>query len=408
MNMHNYPVVYFNLSKDDFQPEQIPFLLNYEKEIGCIKLDTDICGLHIDFNGGIRASIPAGNWHVIISDDDSGIIGYDSDISESVLISAEKYFIRWKIDVYKDSELVFSHVMDLSGEKVYFFLAGNVLGDTIAVLPYLREIRDCYKCEVYFKPSTPFIDICNNYFPDINLCNEIPDDCYAAYCLALFQKTPYLIPDDSRLMTVDAAMRLQFNLPKTAPKQVYGPTSGRRIMERYVCISVHGSGIMKRWLHPEGWNTVVKYLKELGYKVFCIDGEAKYSEEQYCISIPDGAEDCTGMLPLMERINLLSYADFFIGIPSGLSWLAYVCDIPVVLISGFSLPYTEFDTAYRVMNTLVCHGCYNSTQVNWKDKCPYHKGTDREYECTKMITPKMVIRVIERLMDDIARRDINV
>lgn len=136
--MHNYPVVYFNLSNGDFLPDQIPFLFNYEKEIGCIKLDTDIVGLRIDFNGGIRVSVSAGNWHVTISDDDSGIIGYDNDISESVLISAEKYFVRWKIDVCKDGELVFSHVLDLSGEKVYFFLAGNALGDTIAVFTYLR------------------------------------------------------------------------------------------------------------------------------------------------------------------------------------------------------------------------------------------------------------------------------
>lgn len=399
--MHNYPVVYFNLSKGDFQPEQLPFLLNYEKEIGDIKLDTDIDGLRIDFNGGIRVSVSAGSWHVTISDDDSGIIGYDSDVSESVLISAEKYFIRWKIDVCKDGELVFSHVLDLSGEKVYFFLAGNALGDTIAVLPYLREIRDYYKCEVYFNSSTPFIDICKHYFSDINLCNEIPKDCYATYCLALFQKTPYLISDDSRLMTTDAAVRLQFALPRNAPKQVYYPTLERKIKEKYVCISIHGSGIMKRWLNPEGWNTVVKYLQGLGYRVFCIDGEAEYNEGQYHVSIPNGAEDCTGMLPLMERINLLSYADFFIGTPSGLSWLADTCNIPVILISGFSLPYTEFDTPYRVINTLVCHGCYNSTQVNWKDKCPYHKGTDREYECTKMITPKMVIRVIDRLLEDI-------
>lgn len=171
---------------------------------------------------------------------------------------------------------------------------------------------------MYFKPSIPFIGICNNYFSDINLCNKIPDDCYATYCLAFFQKTPYLISDDSWLMTTDAAMCLQFALHRNAPKQVYYPTQERKIKGKYVCISIHGSGIMKRWLHPEGWNTVVKYLQGLGYRILCIDGEAKYDEDQYHVSVQKGAEDYTGMLPLMERINLLSYADFFIGISSGL------------------------------------------------------------------------------------------
>ena len=32
--------------------------------------------------------------------------------------------------------------------------------------------------------------------------------------------------------------------------------------------------------------------------------------------------------------------------------------------------------------------------------CPRHKGTDRQYECTRIITPKQVIGHIDRLMAD--------
>ncbi len=102
----------------------------------------------------------------------------------------------------------------------------------------------------------------------------------------------------------------------------------------------------------------------------------------------------------MERINLLAYADFFIGLGSGLSWLAHACGIPVVLISGFSLPIAEFDTPYRIYNQYVCHGCYNDLKVRWKDGCPYHLGTDREFECSKAITPLQVVQAIERLRAD--------
>ena len=106
------------------------------------------------------------------------------------------------------------------------------------------------------------------------------------------------------------------------------------------------------------------------------------------------------MKPLMERINLLAYADFFIGLGSGLSWLADACGIPVVLISGFSLPMGEFETPYRVTNQLVCHGCYNDIRVNWKDICPYHRSTEREFECSKSVTPLQVVQTIERLRED--------
>ena len=100
----------------------------------------------------------------------------------------------------------------------------------------------------------------------------------------------------------------------------------------------------------------------------------------------------------MERINLLAYADFFIGLGSGLSWLAYACDVPVVLISGFSLPLGEFDTPYRVTNQMVCHGCYNDIRVDWKDGCPYHAGTEREFECSRAISFRMVQSAIDRLL----------
>ena len=107
---------------------------------------------------------------------------------------------------------------------------------------------------------------------------------------------------------------------------------------------------------------------------------------------------------MLDRINLIAYADFFIGLGSGLSWLANACNIPVILISGFSLPLGEFDTSYRVTNLLVCHGCYNDIRVDWKDYCPYHLGTEREYECSKSISPGMVIEAIERLLSDKCRR----
>jgi autotransporter strand-loop-strand O-heptosyltransferase len=118
--------------------------------------------------------------------------------------------------------------------------------------------------------------------------------------------------------------------------------------------------------------------------------------------IPHGAEDCTGSLPLAERIALLAHADFFIGLSSGLSWLAWACWIPVILISGFTLPVCEFETPYRVYSTHGCAGCWDDTALAFDHRdflwCPRHKGTDRQYECTRLITGQQVIGHIDRLM----------
>ena len=56
---------------------------------------------------------------------------------------------------------------------------------------------------------------------------------------------------------------------------------------------------------------------------------------------------------------------------------------------------------YRVINESVCHGCFNKYRLdagdwNW---CPIHKGTERQFECTKTITSSMVIEKINHLLN---------
>lgn len=396
--MHKLPIFYFSIRRDEIIPEQLKRLLSFEKAVGDVKCETGIPGLKIDFNAGVRVQVPAGNWHIRISDYDTGMIGFDMDISEQVIISAEKYYIHWMVEAFLNGEKVFEHVINLNDKKIYIYMPNGILGDTVAVLPYVCKLKQQYNAEVYLYPPDMFKDICQEYMPDIALKKEIPEDCYASFCLAVFEHPPYLMPDDSRHWPLYMSAGLVLGLHEVASEIRYYPTAERNISEPYVCIAVQASGIMKRWLYPNGWNMVVAALKEMGYRVLCIDAEPYYKEGSYEVKIPDGAEDFTGKIPLMERINLLAYAEFFIGLGSGLSWLANACNIPVILISGFSLPIAEFETPYRIYNQLVCHGCYNDLKVNWKDGCPYHAGTNREYECSKMISPLQVIEAVCRLL----------
>lgn len=184
-------------------------------------------------------------------------------------------------------------------------------------------------------------------------------------------------------------------LPKDKTRKIAGP---------YVCIAAQSSSQAKYWNNGSGWLGVVKHLKAKGYRVLCIDRENVYGMNSRFNIIPYGVEDFTGKLPLSERIDLLYHADFFIGLSSGLSWVANGVGIPVVLISGFTLPFNEFATPYRVINYHVCNGCWNDTQVVFDHKdfewCPRLKGTDRQFECSRYITPEAVNKVIDKLMAD--------
>jgi autotransporter strand-loop-strand O-heptosyltransferase len=88
----------------------------------------------------------------------------------------------------------------------------------------------------------------------------------------------------------------------------------------------------------------------------------------------------------------------FIGLSSGLSWLAWAYDVPVVMISNFTKSWNEFD-CYRVDNPAGCNGCFNIFQ-NIKSHCPIFEGTLRENECHKKITPEMVIQKINLALSE--------
>ena len=93
--------------------------------------------------------------------------------------------------------------------------------------------------------------------------------------------------------------------------------------------------------------------------------------------------------------------EFFIGLGSGLSWLAWACEKPVIMISGFSDPRSEFYTPYRVHNKNVCNSCWNDKTLpfergNWL-WCPRNKN----FECSKQITFEMVKEKIDNCIVDI-------
>jgi autotransporter strand-loop-strand O-heptosyltransferase len=146
---------------------------------------------------------------------------------------------------------------------------------------------------------------------------------------------------------------------------------------------------------------VIDFLKQAGYRVICIDQQRVHGSGLTWNHIPYGAEDQTGDRPLQERAVWLKHAAFFVGLSSGLSWLAWAVGIEVVMISGFTHPITEFATPYRVINYHACNSCFNDVRLTYdrNDRmwCPRHAGTDRQFECTRLITADHVTSTIARI-----------
>lgn len=99
----------------------------------------------------------------------------------------------------------------------------------------------------------------------------------------------------------------------------------------------------------------------------------------------------TSAASLQERASLLHHADFFVGLSSGLSWLAWALGRPVVMISGFTHPHNEFETPYRVINFHACNSCRNDTGIEFDHA---------NFEFSRLITPRQVIRTVDQLIAD--------
>jgi len=157
----------------------------------------------------------------------------------------------------------------------------------------------------------------------------------------------------------------------------------------------------KYWNNPTGWAEIVRFLKDSGYRVICIDLKSTHGKGLVWTQTPPGAEDQTGDQPLIERARWLKHAEFFIGLSSGLSWLAWSMRTPVVMISGVTHPINEFTTPYRVINYHACNSCWNDPLSPFDRSdfltCPRHKDTPRQFECSRLITAEQVKQTIRRI-----------
>ncbi len=131
----------------------------------------------------------------------------------------------------------------------------------------------------------------------------------------------------------------------------------------------------------KGWQIVVDEIVKSGYDVYNVSYENTLNL--------DNVKGYHGFDDINVALKHILQSRVFIGLSSGLSWLAWAYDIPVVMISGFTKKYNEFE-CFRVVNEHYCNGCFNVFK-NINTKCPLFLNTDRENECHKSITPWMVI-----------------
>ena len=367
-------------------------------------------GIKFDFNHGIRILFPHNNktYHVTFLDIDTGVISYSADtVPGAYVTSVKKFFIKFRLIIHEKGkdEPIFTHDYDCRDKEVMIQLPVGTIGDSIGWFSYVERFQKKHGCKLICVMTPWIAEIVKDQYPDITFIG--PEETknykpYACYYMGLFFRGDVdNQPIDFRYIGLHRTAGYILGVDPADEPPRFNLKAKRKIKEKYVCIATQSSSQAKYWNNPFGWEGVIKFLKENGYRVICIDKERVHGTGLVWNHIPWGVEDETGDKPLQERIDLIKDADFFIGLSSGLSWLAWGCGVPVVMISGFTHPTNEFATPYRIINYHTCHSCWNDMRENFDHFdflwCPRHKGTDRHFECTRLISAEQVIATIKKI-----------
>jgi autotransporter strand-loop-strand O-heptosyltransferase len=312
-----------------------------------------------------------------------------------------EYFVDWRIEVYEGETLWKVHAYSVLDKRVYIAFESKSLGDTLAWIPYVDEFRKKHNCEVIC--STFMNELFVDEYPQIQFVKPgaSVDNLYAMYSFGLFytengnvdlQKNP--IDPKHQTMQKMATDILGLEYTEIRPKIKFDKTITKK---KQIAIGIHGTAQSKYWNNPTGWQEVVDWLKGRGYEVKLIskegDGYMGNNHPKGITKLPAGS--------IQGVITELRSSEMFIGIGSGLSWLSWGLGIRTVIISGFSYEWAEMRDCIRISPPKgKCEGCFNRVRLdagdwNW---CPDHKGTERQFECTKSITSEMVIAELEKIL----------
>jgi len=358
---------------------------------------TFINGPKVQINGSHKA-----NYKIQFIDSTTDTVRYETTIANNCWAKCSiEYYVKWQIKVFEDDKLFYTHNFNCDNKRIYIALDSRALGDTLAWVPMADEFGKHHNCKLIL--STFHNHMFENQYPHIEFIKpgDTAKDLYAMYSVGLFYtkdsnvnglKNPTNFLKQPLQKMCSDILGMEYKEVKPIM-----PSSTVEKDDKLITIAIHGTAQPKYWNNPNGWQDVVDWLNKRGYKVKLLSKEKSgYMGNKHpngIIKHPEG--------PLESVMDEMRKSKAFIGIGSGLSWLSWALGTKTVLISGFSYDWAEMEDCVRITSPKdKCGGCFNRLRLdagdwNW---CPDHKGTDRQFECTKSITSEMVINQLKQFL----------
>jgi autotransporter strand-loop-strand O-heptosyltransferase len=282
-------------------------------------------------------------------------------------------------------------------------LYSNSLGDTISIMPCVEYFISKTQDNVVLKVNPRFHFLFINSYPTIKFYQENEH----------FDKKIELHYNFNLPLQTGFAQQLGFIDWTYVRPKVDITIKERPIKSKYVSISIHSTSQLKYWNHPSGkesqptspyWTELNGLLRKSGYTPVVVERDEMFGKSPFMNGMPSKSNNKIG-LNLEDTINHIYHSEFFIGLSSGLSWLAHAMGKKVVMISNFSDENHEFDLSCddykRITNKSVCNNCWGQVNKEFKFEssdwywCPKHKDTPRQFECHTSITPEYVFEQIK-------------
>lgn len=342
---------------------------------------------HTEYRDGFRLIVehlPPGDWTAQFWDEDR--IVYSTPIREGSWYSPrQNWFTPWRVEVLQGTEVVWNYSVEPAKLSIDIRIDSSSLGDCLVWMGQVERFMEHWGPQKVRVKSHISHIWDREYYRERGI--EIVDAFSGESDVLLGLGVYYSLEEPWRRwehrndwrkihMGQIASDRLGIPFserrPRLDPKIKNPPLISRE--KPIVAFATQSTAGAKYWNNPTGWKDLV----------------AGMSEYHWIHTSPEGGgvgdEELNSELETIA--GAIKSSRFFVGLPSGLSWLAWALEVPTFIISGFSPSLVEESDGITIIrNNRVCNSCwswdvFNKGDWNW---CPAWKGTHRQFECTKEI-----------------------
>jgi len=367
-------------------------LMDFHKKHPFIPAENKI---KISYLEGPKVEIVGDNneqYHIEFLDKNNNIIHEDTITNNMWTKCSRTYYTEWKIKVNG----IIIDEFNLVNKRVLICLDSKSIGDTLAWAPYAVEFAKKHNCKVILSTFH------NYWFKELETYKDIeflePGQsigCDVKYQIGWFRGDLgkwdkfEMYPNQVNLIplqqTATDILGLDFKEINHGIDLKIGPRPKKK---KYIVFGPQATSGCKEWTY-NNWKSLAKMLKQIGYDIVVITGsEYKIS---YGLNLYGKSWD--------EVATYLHYAEAFIGLGSGLSWINWALGNHTYMINGFVKEGHEFTSNLTKITNDLCIKCWNDPvhvfdSSDW-DWCPVYKGTELQHICQKSITPLQVFNILK-------------